>query len=440
MNLEKLRKIGVPKKFNVDDIIFHQGEPGDDMHVLLSGKVAVFINSLDGFPIKVAEIVPGGIFGEMSILEGLPRSATVIAIEKSISIAFKKDNFQSFITNFPEMTYKLLKVLSSRVRYLNEQLSQSRDGEQQSTDEDFNAENDFSPEHSKDDSFTQDTPEVALKIHSPETSSLFPAAHKKYPRIETQGHEQFLFEKSLECPACNYELKVKMQRLSKMKILSIEPDFRQKYHGFEPIYYSVWMCLACYYANFYSDFENITKRQVALLQDNASKRKSMINIHLMQPDDINYYFAHYYMADQCIKEIGGKHLNKAKIWIRLKWLYQDMKDEEMYRFALSRTLDNYYKTLYNSRFTLNPEQEQQIYILLGELFLENNQNQDALKHFMAASRLSGGKKILQNRARDRVWDLKGMINQSGKDREDTKTERRKDSKGRGKEETIFLKA
>ncbi len=431
MSLTQLRQIGVPREFKADDIIFHQGEPGDDMHVLLSGRVAVYLNSFNGFPIQVAEMEPGNIFGEMSILEGLPRSATVIALEDSVTIAFKKDNFRQFIRKQPEMTYKLLKILSSRIRVLNDQLSQKKEGDlEDAGDHAEHAENRLGQ-----GSPHQQTTDPETGAETAGSPGLYPPGHKTYSKNIAQDEKKFTFKKVIHCPVCEYQFDVKMQKLSRMELTSTENDFRQRFQGFEPIYYSIWMCPICSYANFYSSFEIISKKNIHNLKKTANKRKSMVNIHLMDPDDINYVFAQYYMADKCLNEIGADDLHKAKVWIRLKWLYHDLEDEEMYKFALSRVISHYFNSLYNARSRLNPEQEQQVSLLLGELYLENNQTEDAKKHFMAASRLSGGKDVLKKQARDRLWDIKDKDMRGESRRGESRQSDRASN-----DEKIFLKA
>ncbi|WP_052507463.1 DUF2225 domain-containing protein [Desulfonatronovibrio magnus] len=431
MNLAHLQQIGSPRNYQEDDIIFHQGEPGDEMHVLLSGKVAVYINSVHGFPIEVAAIEPGNVFGEMSVLEDEPRSATIIASEDTVTIALNKKNFRHFIRNQPELTYKLLKVLSGRIRTSNEQLAQNWD----CSKDDLEARSDGSSLKADQDKEKQSGRDSCSSefSKSPPPKGLFPPAHKTYSKNIATDDKNFTFKKAIYCPVCDHQFDVKMLKLSKLRLISTDKDFRQRFADFEPIYYSVWMCPVCSYANFHSNFQSISRKNINLLKENTNNRKSMVNIHLIDPNDINYVFVQYYMADKCMNEIGNCDIHKAKLWIRLKWLYQDLEDEEMYRYSLSRSIELYYNAMYNARPSLNPEQEQQVGLLLGELYMENKQYQDARKHFWNASRIREGKEVMRKQASDRLWDLKSM------ESEQSGSETRRSSKS-SDSETIYLKA
>lgn len=135
--LDALKEVGTMKKFAQDDFIFREGETGNVMYIILSGRVDVYINSFNDFPIKVSEIGPGNFIGEMSLLDDQPRSATIIAGTDTIAMAIDKGNFQNFICRQPSLAYKIMKGLSTRVRHLNEELAKMKEsgGRSRSSDD-----------------------------------------------------------------------------------------------------------------------------------------------------------------------------------------------------------------------------------------------------------------------------------------------------------------
>ena len=71
------------RRFRRDETVFHQGDPGDALHVIASGSVKVVLPSPDaGEPAILATLGPGDFFGELALLDGDPHSASVIALSR----------------------------------------------------------------------------------------------------------------------------------------------------------------------------------------------------------------------------------------------------------------------------------------------------------------------------------------------------------------------
>lgn len=105
-------KVNYPK----NKIIFIENEEGDELYMILKGSVKVVRISEGGEEIILAVLQKGDFFGEMSLLDGKPRSATVISNEDSTLILFNKNNFEKVIEKYPRIALKLLKEITSRLR------------------------------------------------------------------------------------------------------------------------------------------------------------------------------------------------------------------------------------------------------------------------------------------------------------------------------------
>ena len=77
------------KRFEAGEVIFRSGDDARDAYIIESGKVAVS-DSVDGKNIQIAELGAGEIFGEMSMIDDAPRSATVTAIEATEVIVIQR--------------------------------------------------------------------------------------------------------------------------------------------------------------------------------------------------------------------------------------------------------------------------------------------------------------------------------------------------------------
>jgi CRP/FNR family transcriptional regulator, cyclic AMP receptor protein len=105
-------KFGVT--FEKGDIIFCEYEPGLNFYFLLEGRVKIIKILSDKE--KILDILnPGELFGEMSIIEEAPRSATIVALDNVKALEFNKANFEVIMTAKPEMAIKILKVFANRI-------------------------------------------------------------------------------------------------------------------------------------------------------------------------------------------------------------------------------------------------------------------------------------------------------------------------------------
>ena len=91
------------------------------MYVILSGKVSVVREHPDlSSPVVLAFLGPGDIVGEMGLLDGEPRSATVEAVEDTVTMEVSKDSLTRSVLAHPDLYGALVKVLSRRLRDTND--------------------------------------------------------------------------------------------------------------------------------------------------------------------------------------------------------------------------------------------------------------------------------------------------------------------------------
>ncbi len=89
------------RRFRRNEVIFHQGDPGDALHVLTSGSLKVLLPSAEGEEAIIATLRPSDFFGELSLLDGAPRSATVVALEPSETMALPRSVFRELLDRTP---------------------------------------------------------------------------------------------------------------------------------------------------------------------------------------------------------------------------------------------------------------------------------------------------------------------------------------------------
>jgi CRP-like cAMP-binding protein len=111
------------RSYHRDEVIFHQGDPADTLHLIAAGHVSVRVTLRGGEFVVVAIFGPGDVFGE-SALVGNPhaRGATVVALEQCETLSLGREEFHRLRTSYPGVDRFLVELLSARVEKLNNDL------------------------------------------------------------------------------------------------------------------------------------------------------------------------------------------------------------------------------------------------------------------------------------------------------------------------------
>jgi small-conductance mechanosensitive channel/CRP-like cAMP-binding protein len=112
--LETLAAESAERVFAAGEPVIRQGEAGASMFVVLSGRVEVTAREADGPAVRLAELIAGDYFGEMSLLTGSPRVATVTAVEETRVVEVGKDVFRHVLNRRPELVVALGATLEAR--------------------------------------------------------------------------------------------------------------------------------------------------------------------------------------------------------------------------------------------------------------------------------------------------------------------------------------
>ncbi len=110
------------QRFTANQTIFWMGDRGDALYLVSSGRVAITVPSDKGEHITLDTLGPGGIFGEISLLDGGPRTATIRAIDDTEVFSLTRADFHGFIRRRPDVAIDMLSVLGQRQRASTEAL------------------------------------------------------------------------------------------------------------------------------------------------------------------------------------------------------------------------------------------------------------------------------------------------------------------------------
>jgi CRP/FNR family cyclic AMP-dependent transcriptional regulator len=114
--------IAKKRTFRSGEVIFHRDDPGQMLYIIKEGKVKICLISPDGQEISLVVFGKGEYFGEFALLDGLPRSADAIAVEKVECYTLLRSDFHSVIMKNPKIAIQVMEVLCERLRKTDQQV------------------------------------------------------------------------------------------------------------------------------------------------------------------------------------------------------------------------------------------------------------------------------------------------------------------------------
>jgi len=118
-----MKKVRIPyhksesRNFSPGESLFREGESGDTMYVVLEGSVDLLVNG------KVVEkLEPGGVLGEMALLEAAPRSATAVARTECKVVPVNQQRFSLLVQHTPGFALDIMRVMAERLRAMDARL------------------------------------------------------------------------------------------------------------------------------------------------------------------------------------------------------------------------------------------------------------------------------------------------------------------------------
>lgn len=121
-DLEVISRITHIKSVNKGQLIFQEGEAGDSLYTILKGRVKVCLYDESGKEYILDIIESGGFFGELSLIDELPRSANVITLDNCDFLIINRRDFVRVLMENPATTISILRTCSNRLRAADERI------------------------------------------------------------------------------------------------------------------------------------------------------------------------------------------------------------------------------------------------------------------------------------------------------------------------------
>jgi CRP/FNR family transcriptional regulator, cyclic AMP receptor protein len=111
-----------PRRYAKGETLFHEGDPGDTLHLLAKGRVAIRVTTPLGDTATLTVLAPGDYFGELAIVSPAPRNSTVVALEPVETLTLHRDQLEDLRRRHVAVDRVLLEALAEEVRRLSHRL------------------------------------------------------------------------------------------------------------------------------------------------------------------------------------------------------------------------------------------------------------------------------------------------------------------------------
>ena len=104
------------RRFPRGDIIFQKDDPGQSLFIIESGTVRIYVPGTQGADLTLAVMGEGDFFGDMSLLDGRPRSASASAASDAVLLSLERNDFATLLRSRPDAALSILAVIAARLR------------------------------------------------------------------------------------------------------------------------------------------------------------------------------------------------------------------------------------------------------------------------------------------------------------------------------------
>lgn len=123
--VERLAALAVRRTYEKGAVVFAQGDQGDALYGVASGRVRISACGIGGQEVFLNIMEPGDTFGEIAVMDGLPRTAAATALDDAALLVIRRRDFLDLLQREPQLAVHLLKLLCQRLRWTSELVEES---------------------------------------------------------------------------------------------------------------------------------------------------------------------------------------------------------------------------------------------------------------------------------------------------------------------------
>ena len=434
IDVKLLIEQGPCKKFSSGDNITCPGnESGQKcMYILLSGSIDILKKSAAGGMQKTSSVIAGDVFGGREYFTGAD-DFTYIASSNCVVYILTNDTFNDLSWSNPDIIFEILHSAYKPPRAVAKVSSPT--AKTQAT-----AAAPSSKPHAPlpapaapaaptapaaqaaaaPSSKPQAEPSVkaaaqarvraaaAAASGNPQATegAIYPPGHKVYSGVEFTINEKLIFPKEYNCPFCKKPFQD--FRVFRSKLYESQPmrfDLRKYFTDFSTEWYDIITCTNCLFSTFHTYFTDPKPIKKASIEGEIAAARAEVHLDFTATRDINYVFTSHYLAMLCAEGYPAMSRQlRAKLWGNLSWLYEDVKDEEMEKFAAGKAAEEYERVYTESRLT--PVQEQITCLSIAGMQSRAGVDNNLKKFLFTAKTLKTGDRLYAKLAEDFMYELK----------------------------------
>jgi CRP/FNR family transcriptional regulator, cyclic AMP receptor protein len=123
--LQRLAEIAMRRTYCKGEVVFQQGDEGDALYGVAWGRIRISARGAGGREVFLNIMEPGDTFGEIAVMDGLPRTAAATALDATTLIVISRHDFMSLLEREPRFAIHLVKLLCERLRWTSELVEES---------------------------------------------------------------------------------------------------------------------------------------------------------------------------------------------------------------------------------------------------------------------------------------------------------------------------
>ena len=396
-DVELLRKLGKVRRFKKNQVLFMQNDPGDNMYIALTGSFGVYINSFTDFPLRVAGIRNGMFFGEMSVIDGWPRSATIISEENGNALAIESNDFEPLLQGSPEIEAAILKTLVERVAATTEAVRNAgvivselpphlQDPQPCSIKEMHQVMIQLAQRLRELNDLLASGEEVSTPMKSITKGiiTLLPAGYVPFNIDDQNDNTEYLTQKNTICPNCRMQFEAYIPLFSRLVLKETTLDQRIIFENFNILWYTNVVCPNCNYTDTYQVFTklNETSAKPLFTGNRFENSEGFTGFSTTYKHTLDEVLLSYYLNIECLKRSSGDPLRSAKAWLKLYWIYKDFNSKKLMKQSADEARSLYISYLELKGERLGIEDKMRVYAILGELSISLEEHEEAMKYFL----------------------------------------------------------
>jgi len=451
---EMLQNAGTMEKYSLGQPVFSQHDSGEAMYVVLKGTFGVFIDTFTGFTSRVAGITQGSFFGEMAVIDGSPRSATIVSEDNgSVVVKIGRENFHLLIENAPNMTSAIVSTLNKRAVTTADALKKA--GKEPpalppvSAIQDYKNANavledlsllaasvrkmnnilagDPAKSFAMEDEFiealgldeTEDFEEKLEKeleagsadFEPDDRMRLLPEGYQYYGTTDLKLNTDSFREVKVVCPYCYKAIKTYSPIHGRLGSMQEALDGRVVYSNLNILLYTNTICPNCNYCDTNMEFSipRTAQDPPRYSENQFENAEDFTGFDRILNRSIDEAILSYYLNLECLKRTSNDPLRYANAWIRLYWLFSDQGGMDYAKEAAKHARHYYTKYAGHGTRVTSVDDKMKLNAILAELSIVLGDYSRALEEYKANLVVGkGSKNPLLKESSKRIDEIKKM--------------------------------